>query len=99
MTYIEKSQPAPKCLETKKNKTNGDYKCGNVLERIKNDFNNKCYICEYKEPETINIEHFRPHKGDIHLKFDGITFSGLAPTATTPSVALHASCHHSLHIP
>ena len=65
MIYIEKSQPAPKCLETKKNKTNGDYKCGNVLERIKNDFNNKCYICEYKEPETINIEHFRPHKGDI----------------------------------
>ena len=67
--YFEKSQPAPGCLETEKTKANGDYKCGSVLTRIKDDFKNKCYICEYKEPETINIEHFRPHEGDKNLKF------------------------------
>lgn len=69
MVYFEKSQPAPDCLETEKAKANGDYKCGNVLTRIKDDFKNKCYICEYKEPETINVEHFRPHEGDNNLKF------------------------------
>ncbi len=70
MVHFEKSQPAPTCLETEKGKANGDYKCENVLDRIKDDFMNKCYICEYKEPESINVEHFIPHEGDKDLKFD-----------------------------
>jgi|SRR6218665_176748 len=70
MVYVKKSQPAPDCLEIEKAKANGDYKCANVLERIKDDFKNKCYICEDKEPTSINVEHFRPHKGDKNLKFD-----------------------------
>ena len=69
MLYVEKTQPGPNCLSTEKLKANGDYKCGNVLERLMNDFKNKCYICEYKEPETINVEHFKPHKGDKKLKY------------------------------
>jgi len=70
MVYFEKTQPSPDCLVSEKAKASGDYKCGEVLERIKLDFKNKCYICEFKEPVTINVEHFRPHKGDIELKFD-----------------------------
>jgi len=69
MVFFEKSLPAPVCLELEKAKENGKYNCGLVLERIENDFKNKCYICEYKEPESINIEHFKPHKGDKELKF------------------------------
>ncbi|MCS4304887.1 hypothetical protein [Chryseobacterium sp. BIGb0232] len=69
MVYFEKSQPSPDCLDIEKAKSSGDYKCGDVLTRIKDDFKNKCYICEYKEPITINIEHFRPHKGNLNLKF------------------------------
>ena len=37
---------------------------------ISRDFNNKCYICETKAPTTINVEHFRPHKGKKALLFD-----------------------------
>jgi uncharacterized protein (TIGR02646 family) len=70
MVNLEKSQPSPACLEIEKQKANGDYKCQDVILRIKDDFKNKCYICEYKEPETINIEHFKPHKGNKNLKFD-----------------------------
>ncbi len=70
MIYIEKSQPAPQCLETEKVKAEGDYKCSDVLDRIKTDFKNKCYICEYREPESINVEHFIPHQGNKDLKFD-----------------------------
>ncbi len=70
MVYFEKSQPAPECLNVEKAKAKGDYKCGEVLERLKNDFKNKCYICESKEPTSINVEHFRPHKGNKDLEFD-----------------------------
>lgn len=69
MVYFEKSMPAPDCLAVEKEKANGNYNCGQVLERIETDFKNKCYICEYKEPESINIEHFKPHQGDKDLKF------------------------------
>jgi uncharacterized protein (TIGR02646 family) len=70
MVFFQKSQPAPNCLELEKAKANGDYKCDNVLNRIKNDFKNKCYLCEYKEPTSINVEHFVPHEGNLDLKFD-----------------------------
>ncbi|VFN05582.1 MAG: HNH endonuclease, partial [Candidatus Kentron sp. G] len=70
MVYLERSQPAPACLAVEKAKANGDYKCGDVLERLSNDFRDKCYLCEYKGPTTINVEHFVPHEGDKALKFD-----------------------------
>jgi hypothetical protein len=53
-----------------KAKKKGSYSCGDVLERLKADFYNKCYICEAYAPTTINIEHFIPHKGNKDLKFD-----------------------------
>ncbi len=81
MIYFEKSPTAPDCLETEKlkelekeqglRKTGGKYDCGCVLEQLQKDSKNKCYICESKEPTTIHIEHFKPHKEkDINLKFD-----------------------------
>nr|VFJ43516.1 MAG: HNH endonuclease [Candidatus Kentron sp. FW] len=70
MVYLEKSQPAPACLAVERAKASGDYKCGDVLERLDEDFRGKCYLCEYKGPTTINVEHFVPHKGDKERKFD-----------------------------
>lgn len=70
MINITKTQPGPPCLEDEKAKNSGDYKCGNVLELTKNDFLNKCYLCEWKRPHTINVEHFISHQGDVNLKFD-----------------------------
>lgn len=61
--------PAPKCLEFEKTKASGDYKCGDVLHRLRSDFKNKCYICEVSKPLSINVEHFRPHEKNIDLKF------------------------------
>lgn len=70
MVPIERSYPAPECLEKEKKKKNGDYKCGDVLQRLQQDFRNKCYLCEYKAPPGINVEHFIPHKDDKEKKFD-----------------------------
>jgi len=69
MLYFEKSQPAPACLVVEKQKANGDYKCGGVLERLRDDFKNKCYICEKQSPASINVEHLKSHQGDKALKF------------------------------
>lgn len=71
MIYFEKILPGPRCLEVEKSKNNGNYKCGDVLQRLKDEFHNKCYICEQKRPTTINVEHFIPHNNrDKDLKFD-----------------------------
>jgi hypothetical protein len=69
MINFTKSQPAPACLAVEKAK-NGDYKCGDVLDRLNDDFHRKCYICEDKDISNINVEHLIAHKGDIDLKFD-----------------------------
>ncbi len=70
MINIKKSTPPPACLENEKEKASGNYRCGDVLERTRKDFLNKCYICELGFPTTVNVEHFVPHKGDKNLKFD-----------------------------
>jgi hypothetical protein len=70
MINIERSTPPPQCLEKEKSKADGDYKCGDVLERLVNDFHGKCYLCENTEPHKIEIDHFLPHRGNKELKFD-----------------------------
>jgi uncharacterized protein (TIGR02646 family) len=70
MIYLPKSNPAPTCLDLEKTKKSGDYNCGDVLERLQDDFKNKCYLCEDKEPHSINTEHFKPKKRYPDLKFD-----------------------------
>ena len=62
MVFFEKSQPAPNIL--------GTHNSQEILDRLKEDFHNKCYICEEKEPKDINIEHFVAHKGDDSLRLD-----------------------------
>jgi len=63
--------PGPDCLEKERQKPNGDYKCGNVLKLLKDDFNNKCYLCEEKAPSSIEVDHFEPHRGrDKDKEFD-----------------------------
>lgn len=69
MLYLPKSQPAPDCLAAEQAKENGDYKCGCVLQRLAEDFKNKCYLCEDKTATSLNVEHFIAKKSDKALKF------------------------------
>lgn len=70
MIFHAKTLPGPPCLAAEKARANGTYNCDGVLELLKKDFKNKCYLCEDKEPHSINTEHFLPHKGNNDLKFD-----------------------------
>lgn len=69
MVYFEKSQPAPQSLAKEKLKKSGSYKEADVVEQLRIDFCNKCYICEQRST-SFNVEHFVPHRGDVDLKFD-----------------------------
>ena len=70
MINITKSLPEPSDLAAERTKRSGEYRTDGVLKRLRADFFNKCYICEYKNPTTINVEHFVPHKGNLELKLD-----------------------------
>lgn len=75
MVNFTKSEPSTevlKKLEEEKKKKSGTYKIPEVVEAIKTEFHNKCYICEQKNITNINVEHFKPHRGgsDRELMFD-----------------------------
>ena len=72
MVKVERSFPAPKSLAMEAKKKDGSYSGMDVVERLKQDFNNKCYICELKDLQDPQIEHLLPHKNGKHLerKFD-----------------------------
>lgn len=63
MVKIERSFPAPASLETEsRKKSGGSYSEQDVIQRLKEDFHNKCYICEMKDLQDPEVEHLLPHK-------------------------------------
>ncbi|MFB6366401.1 hypothetical protein ACFCP7_20480 [Paenibacillus elgii] len=83
MIHLPKSMPRPACLVQEKAKVPGTYRTPEVIKRIKEDFKNKCYIYELKEPTTINVEHFKVIKATGSWNSIGQTYSMLAVIATT----------------
>jgi len=47
-----------------------DYRDPVVVEQLRKDFHEKCYICEQKYFPNLNVEHFIPHEGNEALKLD-----------------------------
>lgn len=72
MVKVERSMPAPDSLNLEKMKVNGSYAKPDVVERLKQDFHNKCYICELDNLQDPQVEHLRPHFDGKYknLKFD-----------------------------
>lgn len=72
MVKIERSFPAPESLAEETRKVNGRYDKQDVIEQLKEDFHNKCYICELKGLQDPNVEHLLPHKNGKYpeRKFD-----------------------------
>lgn len=57
MVKVERSSPAPDSLAEEKKKPNGSYSKPDVIEKLKKDFHNKCYICE--------LDKLRIHRSNI----------------------------------
>lgn len=72
MVKVERSYPEPASLAVERKKETGSYEKEDVVERLKEDFHDKCYICERKGLPDPQVEHLLPHKnGKIkERKFD-----------------------------
>lgn len=70
MINISKNPVAPASLATEKAKANGSYREQDVVDALVSDSFNKCYLCEDSCPTTINVEHFKEHRGNRDLMFD-----------------------------
>lgn len=46
------------------------YDAEDVYAALNEVFHSKCYLCETKEPQDVNVEHFDPHLGDTDKKYD-----------------------------
>lgn len=72
MVKVDRSYPAPKSLAVEAKKNSGSYSEEDVIAQLKNDFHNKCYICEMNELQDPQVEHLLPHKNGRYpfRKFD-----------------------------
>lgn len=70
MINIVKTTEIPPSLAIEKGKASSkNYRCEGVISQVILDFHNKCYMCEEYGSSTLNVEHFRPHKGKRELMF------------------------------
>lgn len=72
MVKVERTFPAPASLENESRKKNGSYEKPDVVKQLKDNFHNKCYICEMKNLQDPEVEHLLPHKNGKYRerKFD-----------------------------
>lgn len=72
MVKIERSSKAPESLAEEKLKKDGSYSKEDVVTKLKEDFHNKCYICELDNLQDPQVEHLKPHFNgrDVERKFD-----------------------------
>lgn len=72
MVKVERTFPAPASLEIESKKSSGKYDKPDVIDQLKENFNDKCYICEIKNLQDPEVEHLLPHENGKYpeRKFD-----------------------------
>ena len=89
MVKIERSLLAPPSLAIEAKKANGSCTQQDVIDQLKHDFHDKCYICELSNLSDPNVEHLPPIRMDIILSesLTGTICSGPVRIATTSKVS------------
>lgn len=72
MVKVERTFPAPASLATEAAKESGSYAKSDVVEQLRKDFHDKCYICEMNNLQDPQVEHLLPHMNGKYpeRKFD-----------------------------
>lgn len=65
MFNVSRPAEAPESLAERKSYSEED-----VVNKLREIFYDKCYLCEIKDPTSINVEHFDAHQGNLDKKFD-----------------------------
>lgn len=77
MVKVERSFPAPASLALESQKANGSYSMPDVVKQLKEDFHNKCYICELNELQDAQNIYCHIWTENIqNANLTGIIFSG-----------------------
>ncbi len=61
MVKIERTPEPPKSLAIEAQKEHGSYRCADVISQLESDFYGKCYLCEIKPLQSVQVEHLRSH--------------------------------------
>lgn len=72
MIKIDRCPIPPASLAIESEKTYGSYREADVIRQLKEDSNDKCYICEMQDVSDPRVEHLRPHfnRSRTELVFD-----------------------------
>lgn len=70
MVKVERTPTPPPSLAVEKSKANGSYNLPDVVEALKRDFHEKCYLCENNALQAPEVEHLNPHGGNLDRKFE-----------------------------
>lgn len=63
MIKIERNPIPPPSLAVEEQKAKGAYNKPDVIQRLKEDSHDKCYICELGGVSDPEVEHLKPHHG------------------------------------
>lgn len=63
MIKIKRNPTPPPSLAIEAQKVNGVYNKPDVIQQLKEDSNDKCYLCELGGLSDPEVEHLRPHHG------------------------------------
>lgn len=66
MVKINRTPTPPASLARK---SGACYREDDVVTQLRNDFNDKCYLCERDEIQSPEVEHLQPHGGNPILKY------------------------------
>lgn len=61
MVKIDRTPEPPASLAIEAAKANGSYRERDVIRQLKEDSNDKCYLCELQELSDPQVEHLKPH--------------------------------------
>ena len=61
MVKIDRNPTPPASLAIEKQKAHGSYNKPDVIQRLKEDSHDKCYICELGGLSDPEVEHLKPH--------------------------------------
>ena len=69
MVKIERTATPPPSLAIEREKKSGSYREPDVILQLRQDFHDKCYLCEIDELQSAEVEHLHSHGGDVDLMF------------------------------
>ena len=77
MVKIDRNPIPPVSLAIEKQKAYGSYNKRDVIQQLKEDSHDKCYICELGGLSDPEVEHLRPHHKRTIIRLEVFDWNNL----------------------